>query len=99
MKEERSTYAAPADTFAQFDTHEPKPALAASSNGHGRGPTELVVISNGTRLSQDQQRVSGDLLALYESLAGAEPGQYWPQALLDSAGHSNRPNFPRRGSD
>ncbi len=50
------------------------------------------------RLSAEQRRVAAGLLRLYQSLCGSVPGQYWPQALLDSAGHFNRPPFPSRHS-
>jgi hypothetical protein len=47
-----------------------------------------------TRLSADQHRTARALNRLYRSLCGGQPGQYWPQALLDSAGRFNRPLFP-----
>lgn len=46
------------------------------------------------RLSADQRRTGRDLRRLFHSLCGGIPGQYWPQALLDSAGKFNRPSFP-----
>jgi hypothetical protein len=61
------------------------------------GGTELVIVDDGVRLSPDQRRVAQELLRLYQSLCGNQPGQYWPQALLDSAGKFNRPAFPQRG--
>jgi len=58
---------------------------------------EIAIIDDSVRLSQDQRRVAHELSRLYQSLSGNQPGQYWPQALLDSAGKFNRPAFPRRG--
>jgi hypothetical protein len=59
---------------------------------------EFVVIDEDTRLSADQRRTAHELLRLFHSLCGGQPGQYWPQALLDTAGHFNRPAFPQRRS-
>ena len=47
-----------------------------------------------TRLSADQVKTARALHRLFQSLCGGQPGQYWPQALLDSAGRFNRPVFP-----
>jgi hypothetical protein len=47
-----------------------------------------------TRLSAEQLQTAHALRILYQSLCGGQPGQYWPQALLDSAGSFNRPLFP-----
>lgn len=52
-----------------------------------------------TRLSADQRRTAHAVRRLYYSLCGRQPGQYWPQALLDSAGNFNRPKFPDPGRD
>ena len=65
---------------------------SASQQGNGGG---LVVIADDTRLSVDQRETARELLRLYESLCGAQPGQYWPQALLETAGSLSRPLFPR----
>jgi hypothetical protein len=48
------------------------------------------------RLTEDQRRTAHGLRRLYRSLCGSQPGQYWPQALLDAASPFNRPVFPRR---
>lgn len=55
---------------------------------------EIVVVNQGTLLTADQKHTSQQLRQLYQSLCGNQPGQYWPQALLDTAGRFNRPNFP-----
>ena len=47
-----------------------------------------------THLSADQIRTAQTLHRLFQSLCGGQPGQYWPQALLDSAGRFSRPGFP-----
>jgi len=58
---------------------------------------EYIAIDEGTRLSAAQHRTANELQRLYQSLCGGQPGQYWPQALLDTAGRFNRPTFPVRG--
>ncbi len=57
---------------------------------------EADVVIEDSRLSEEQLRIARDLRRLYHSLCGAVVGQYWPQALLDSAGRFNRPPFPHR---
>ena len=61
-----------------------------------REERDVVVIDDGTHLSSDQRRTAHELRRLYQSLCGTQPGQYWPQALLDTAGRFNRPAFPDR---
>ncbi len=61
---------------------------------HRQEGDELVVIDEGTRLSAAQHRTAHGLHRLFQSLCGGQPGQYWPQALLDAAGRFNRPAFP-----
>jgi hypothetical protein len=77
------------------------PALTQREEGRYRESGEFIVVQDGTRLSSDQRRVAGELLRLYHSLCGGQPGQPWPQALLDSSGKFNRAVFPappsRRG--
>ncbi len=53
-----------------------------------------ILLADVTRLSADQNRTLQELTRLYHSLCGAHAGQYWPQALLDTAGKFNRPPFP-----
>jgi hypothetical protein len=69
------------------------PSPSSGVNGNGNG-AELVVIEDGGRLSPAQRRTAQDLLRLYRSLCGGQPGQYWPQALLDTSGGFTRPPFP-----
>ena len=57
-------------------------------------PETDIVLVDVTRLSAEQRTTLHALARLYRSLCGAHPGQYWPQALLDSAGKFNRPPFP-----
>jgi hypothetical protein len=45
-------------------------------------------------LSAAQVHTARSLHHLFQSLCGGKPGQYWPQALLDSAGGLSRPSFP-----
>ena len=67
---------------------------------HGDGDVDINVnIEDNfgvTRLSADQVKTARALHHLFQSLCGGQPGQYWPQALLDSAGRFNRPVFPAR---
>lgn len=70
-------------------TTEPSPS---------RKPTEVVVVENAPRLSADQHRTAQQLLSLYQSLAGDQPGRYAPQSQLDTAGRFSRPAFPGRDS-
>jgi hypothetical protein len=63
---------------------------------HPKDEREFVIIGDNGALSVDQRRTAGQLLRLYQSLCGGQPGQYWPQALLDTAGRFNRPPFPGR---
>jgi hypothetical protein len=49
-----------------------------------------------TPLSADQVKTARSLHRLFQSLCGGQPGQYWPQVLLDSAGGLSRPTFPVR---
>jgi hypothetical protein len=54
----------------------------------------LVLVNGEVPLSAEQLRIADRLHRLYQSLCGAIPGEYWPQALLDSAGNFKRPEFP-----
>lgn len=67
------------------ETHGP-PALAVRE--------DIDVVIGVTPLSADQTRTAHSLRRLFQSLCGGQPGQYWPQALLDSAGRFSRPTFP-----
>jgi hypothetical protein len=66
-------------------TH-PSPAQTHSDDDGG--------IFGVTPLSGAQVHTARALRHLYQSLCGGTPGQYWPQALLDSAGGLSRPSFP-----
>ena len=76
------------------DTHRPPVQT------HGDGDVDVNInVDDGfgvTRLSADQVKTARALHRLFQSLCGGQPGQYWPQALLDSAGRFNRPVFPAR---
>src|SRR4051794_2002885 len=87
------------DTDDRSTYHEKHPDLAPVPQPPHSEPEggEFVIIEDAVRLSPDQRRVSHELSRLYQSLCGNQPGQYWPQALLDSAGKFNRAVFPRRG--
>lgn len=74
-------------TEPRYENHQP-------AQTHREEGDELVVISEGQHLSADQRRTARGLHRLYQSLCGGKPGQYWPQALLDTAGSFNRPAFP-----
>jgi hypothetical protein len=58
--------------------------------------TVVVIDDHTPRLSDAQRRTAHELLLLYQSLAGEQPGRYAPQALLDTAGGLSRPTFPGR---
>jgi hypothetical protein len=62
-----------------------------------RNEGEIIFVDAGTRLSPQQCRLANDLRRLYQSLGGGHPGQYWPQALLDTAGGFRRLAFPDTG--
>jgi len=57
-----------------------------------QGKDEIII--TGIPLSTAQQQTKHELLQLFYSLCGRQPGQYWPQALFETAGHLNRPSFP-----
>jgi hypothetical protein len=61
---------------------------------HRQEGVDLVAVDDGPRLSAIQHRTAHELHRLFQSLCGGQPGQYWPQALLDTAGRFNRPVFP-----
>ncbi len=69
------------------DTHRPPAQTHHDDDGDIFGVTPL---------SADQVRTARSLHRLFQSLCGGQPGQYWPQALLDSAGGLSRPTFPAR---
>ena len=68
------------------DTHRP-PAQTHRDDDDGD-------IFGVTPLSAAQVHTARSLHHLFQSLCGGKPGQYWPQALLDSAGGLSRPSFP-----
>jgi hypothetical protein len=85
------------DTSFRARENELSAGAASSSQSNGGNSTngaELVILEEGGRLSAAQRRTSQDLLRLYKSLCGGQPGQYWPQALLDTSGGFTRPAFP-----
>jgi hypothetical protein len=55
-----------------------------------------IIIEGNPTLSRQQREIAADQLRLYNSLCGGVVGQYWPQALLETGGSLNRPQFPRR---
>jgi hypothetical protein len=55
-----------------------------------------LLFAEDASLSPAQNRTTQQMLRLYGSLCGQRPGEYWPQALLDTAGTFNRPPFPRQ---
>ena len=65
-------------------------------DGHDGDDRDDDDIFGVTPLSADQRKAGQALHRLFQSLCGGQPGQYWPQALLDSAGGLSRPSFPVR---
>jgi hypothetical protein len=99
---------APRRGTQQMSEHYTTPPSATGSKGSQVQPAETHRppththreddddIFGVTRLSADQVKTARALHRLFQSLCGGQPGQYWPQALLDSAGRFNRPIFPSR---
>ncbi len=86
---ESHDHAAPIDALAFTETTGRRTDDLQTESG------EIIVEVNGV-LNRHQRQAAADQLRLYQSLCGGIVGQYWPQALLESGGSLNRPQFPSR---